>query len=90
MLELLAITVSEQALREIFTSFVVSVESIQSNRFYGARCATENDAGRGRCSGTPGAWMGGEPSNFDQATRGIFHFETNRREPFAVGPVRPF
>ncbi|CRK90501.1 CLUMA_CG004131, isoform A [Clunio marinus] len=65
------------------------VESIRSNRFLAVQCANESDAGRGRCSGQPGAWMGGEPSNFDKSLRGIFYLETNRNSPFAQGPLKP-
>lgn len=59
------------------------MESIISSNFWANRCANENDAGRGRCNLEPGAFMGGEPSNFRNTLRGIFHFETNRSSPFA-------
>jgi pancreatic triacylglycerol lipase len=66
-----------------------TVESLKNNAFFSFRCANANDAGRGRCTLIPNAWMGGEPSNFNKTLRGIYHFDTNRREPFALGPPKP-
>ncbi|CAO1423814.1 unnamed protein product [Diamesa tonsa] len=59
------------------------VESINNNGFWAFSCANASDAGRGRCSGFPYAFMGGEPSN--RQNRGIFWLATNRRSPFGQG-----
>lgn len=72
----------------LITKFFL-VESIRFNQFFGLRCATATDAALGRCTSEPGAWFAGEPSNFASNTRGIFHFTTNSRAPFATGPIRP-
>ncbi|CAO1429229.1 unnamed protein product [Diamesa serratosioi] len=61
------------------------VESINNNGFWAFSCANANDAGRGRCSGFPYAFMGGEPSN--RGNRGIYWLATNRRSPFGQGTL---
>jgi len=65
------------------------LESINVNRLFGLRCASQTDAFWGRCTSEPGAWFGGEPSNFRSTLRGIFHFVTNNRAPFGQGNNRP-
>lgn len=65
------------------------VESINQNRFFSTRCLSESDAGRERCNSSPGAWMGGEPSNHRYRLRGIFSTPTSRSSPYAQGALRP-
>ncbi len=64
------------------------VESIIDNGFHSTRCASVRDANRERCTNEGGVWPSGEPSNHNRTLRGIFHYSTNRRYPFAVGPFR--
>lgn len=65
------------------------VESIKNNAFHALECPARDDISSRRCIIQPGAWMGGDGINFDKNLRGSFYLETNRREPFAEGPVRP-
>lgn len=65
------------------------VESVNQNRFFSDRCTTELGATLERCNNTPGAWMGGEPSNHRFALRGIFSTPTDRSSPFAQGNLQP-
>jgi hypothetical protein len=64
--------------------FVIAVESITNNRFRSRRCATFDDATEGRCT-EAGPLMGGEPSNYANQVRGIFHLTTNANSPFGQG-----
>jgi pancreatic triacylglycerol lipase len=66
------------------------IESINRNGFFGLRCGSALDAAWGRCTGEPGSWFGGEPSNHVNSLRGIFHFTTNNRAPFSIGPFKPW
>jgi len=64
------------------------VESVASNAFFAWRCPERDSVSSRLCTLTPGAWMGGDHLNFDKRESGSFYLETNRRSPFAEGPVR--
>ncbi|CRK87466.1 CLUMA_CG001267, isoform A [Clunio marinus] len=61
------------------------MESVTNNQFRANRCATAADAATGNCALTPIAFMGGEPSNYRNNLRGIFHMTTNSASPFGRG-----
>lgn len=65
------------------------VESVQTQRFHALGCTSQLQVTLGTCSTQPGAWFGGEPSNWGTAPRGIFSFPTNSNAPFAQGGPRP-
>jgi pancreatic triacylglycerol lipase len=63
------------------------VESIQNNGFHSQRCTSEQQAGRENCNSGGNIWFG-HADNGNNNLRGIFHFATNRNEPYAQGPFR--
>lgn len=67
------------------------IESIVNNGFHSVRCDSVRQANRENCDNNAGGfWPSGEfsPSNGEIHLRGIFHYATNRNEPFAQGPFR--
>jgi hypothetical protein len=62
------------------------IESLYGGLFTGTKCETLKEAKKGKCSATgPYFNMGGEPTNHGTKTRGMFHFSTTSKPPFALG-----
>ncbi|CAG9809625.1 unnamed protein product [Chironomus riparius] len=64
------------------------IESIINNGFHSIRCSTELQASRENCDSSQGGQWFADSSNSVNRLNGIFHFATNRNEPFAQGPFR--
>ncbi|XP_062555875.1 pancreatic triacylglycerol lipase-like [Armigeres subalbatus] len=62
-------------------------ESVSSTvGFRATRCASHNEVTAGNCTPSGAdARMGGEPSNHGRGVNGIFRFNTNSANPFAMG-----
>jgi hypothetical protein len=58
-----------------------------NNGFHSVRCSTELQASRENCASGGGQWFA-DPRNSANRLNGMFHFATNRNEPFAQGPFR--
>lgn len=66
-------------------SFLLYAESLRSNRLWGRQCTNVGEVSANTCAG-PGQSLGGEPSNFRLALRGIYRVPTNANSPFGMGP----
>lgn len=61
-------------------------ESINNNRFLSTRCNNFNEIQIGSCTPSgPSVTMGGEPSNFNTNTNGVYFLTTSGSSPFALG-----
>lgn len=53
------------------------IESVTSNKFFAKKCQNGLSTSKQNCYLNPGAYMGGEPSNYGKKVKGIYYLETN-------------
>jgi pancreatic triacylglycerol lipase len=61
------------------------IESVINNKFWANKCQSAQSIGRNVCRGKPGAFMGGEPSNYGKNAKGIYYLDTNGQSPYGQG-----
>lgn len=59
----------------------IYIESINQGKFFARQCPNFTSISRGGCDGDVAIM--GDSSNAERKLRGIFHFTTNNRPPFA-------